>query len=91
MAIKVIICDVAYLDDSSLAGNDKVIVPAAGSMRVANPYFNKFRELADAGDKRITLINGRFEDLVDAIPDLVAQTERERHADRIRLLRESPI
>lgn len=88
MAIKVIICDVAYLDDSSLAGTGTVISQAA-SMRVANPYFKKFRELADAGDKRITLINGRFEDLVDAIPDLVAQTERERHAARIQLLRES--
>ncbi len=88
MSIKVIICDVAFLDDTSLSGNDNVIGEAA-SMRVANAYFEKFRELAKAGDKRITLINGRFEDLVDAIPDLVAQTERERHAERIRLLRES--
>jgi hypothetical protein len=88
MAIKVIICDFAYLDDDSLTGNDKVIRPAA-NMRVANPYLKKFRELASSGDKRFTLINGRFEDLVDAIPDLVAQTERERHADRLRLLRES--
>ena len=52
-------------------------------MRVANPYLKKFRELASAGDKRFTLINGRFEDLGDAIPVLVAQTERERHADRL--------
>jgi hypothetical protein len=88
MAIKLIICDVAYLDDSSLATNDNVVSEAA-TMRFRNEYFIKFRELAKAGDKRITLINGRFEDLVDAIPDLVAQTERERHAERIRILRES--
>jgi hypothetical protein len=88
MAIKVIICDVAYLDDSSVASNDSVISEPA-AMRVPNEYFKKFRGLAKAGDKRITLINGRFEDLVDAIPDLVAQTERERHAERTRLIRES--
>jgi hypothetical protein len=87
MSIKLTICDIAFLDDNSLAGNDRVISQAAG-MRVPNPYFKKFCELASAGDKRITLINGRFQDLVDAIPDLVAQTERERHAERIRLLRE---
>jgi hypothetical protein len=34
------------------------------------------------------LLHGRFEDLALALPDLVAETERERHAQRIRTLRE---
>jgi hypothetical protein len=88
MSLKLIICDVAFLDDHSLAGNNK-IVSLTAPMRVDNSYFKILRRLADSGDKRITLINGRFEDLVDAIPDLVAQTERERHAERMRKLRDS--
>lgn len=88
MAIKLIICDLAYLDDSSLSSKLHVASPGS-AMRFSNEYFKRFRELAAADDKRITIINGRFEDLVDAIPDLVAQTERERHAERIQRIRAS--
>jgi SIR2-like protein len=89
MSLMVVVCDVAFLDDNSLVDNP-TNVDHASPMRVKNPYFTQWRDLANDGDKRITLINGRFEDLADAIPDLVAQTERERHSDRMQRVRGLP-
>jgi len=88
LSLRVIVCDVAFLSDASLNGNPSVVDQAA-AMRGDNAYLKQWRDLANNGDKRITLINGRFEDLADAIPDLVAQTERERHADRMHRVRDS--
>ena len=42
-----------------------------------------------ASDPRITADKGRFEDLAHALPDLVATTERQRHAERFHALRET--
>jgi hypothetical protein len=58
-------------------------------VRIDNPNLKRFKELVLASDQRITLINGRFEDLAHALPDLVATTERERHAERFHTLREA--
>lgn len=44
--------------------------------------------LAEQGDPRIHLLNGRFEDLADALPDLIGETDRERHVERVKVLRE---
>jgi hypothetical protein len=51
----------------------------------ASACFDQLKKLVLLGDQRITLLNGRFEDLAQALPDLVAQTERERHLDRMQL------
>lgn len=72
---------------TSLSGSQNII-DERSAMRVENSYFQQWRDLATNGDKRITLINGRFQDLTDAIPDLVAQTERERHLDRMQRIRD---
>jgi hypothetical protein len=34
-------------------------------------------------------MNGRFQDLVSALPDLVGETDRERHMQRVRTLRDA--
>jgi hypothetical protein len=82
MSLKMIVCDVAFLDDTAVASNSTVIDSAA-SMRVDNQYFIRLRDFVERGDKRITIVNGRFEDLSLALPDLVAQTEREQHIARM--------
>ncbi len=87
LSLKVIVCDLAFIGDNDLEPYQHVIGCDA-PMRTSNSYFKQFRALADSGDKRIILINGRFEDLALATPDLVAQTERERHVDRMQRLRE---
>jgi hypothetical protein len=86
MSLKVIVCDIAFLNDDCLKDNPS-IASAESGMRIDNLYFKQWLDLANHGDKRITLMNGRFEDLSDAIPDLVAQTDRERHAGRMQSVR----
>jgi hypothetical protein len=44
------------------------------------------KSLIEQGDWRLTLISAKFEELVPVLPDLVAETEDERHQDRIRKL-----
>jgi hypothetical protein len=90
MTLRLVVCDVAFLADKELEKDKHVLPPEAEGRAKANPYFVKLKRLADIGDQRITLLNARFEDLARAIPDLVAQTERERHADRIKVLNELP-
>lgn len=82
LSIRVIVCDVVFLKDDALQSADHV-VPLDEPMRAANEYLSQLRALAEAGDTRISLLNGRFEDLADAVPDLVAETERERHIQRM--------
>jgi SIR2-like domain len=82
MSLRVIICDISFIDEATLAPNP-TIVPTEPLPDKDRNFFQKFRRLAELGDSRITLLNGRFQDLAAALPDLVAQTERERHADRL--------
>lgn len=49
-----------------------------------NPYLESFSKLVDDGDGRIALVEGTFEEIVPLIPDVVSQTEVERHYDRMR-------
>jgi hypothetical protein len=85
MSFRIIVCDPAFLDDASIAKDPATVAPTVAPV---NPIHKKLVQLAAAGDERITLLHGRFEDLALALPDLVAETERERHAQRIRTLRE---
>lgn len=90
MSLRVIVSDVSFLADNVLEAAPH-IVPLASEMRtVGNLFFDKLKSLVTIGDQRIILLNGRFEDLAHALPDLVAQTERERHLERIQKLREVP-
>lgn len=44
--------------------------------------------LIESGDSRLTLLQASFEEFVPAIPDLVAETEEERHEQRLRRKRD---
>lgn len=49
-----------------------------------NKHLQRLRDLANAGDARITLLNCGFEDMVPLVPDLAAETDLELHMDRLR-------
>ncbi len=49
-----------------------------------NKYLGQLKSLAAAGDARITLLNGGFEQMVPFVPDLAAETHLERHVARLR-------
>ena len=87
MSLKLIVCDVAFLRDDVLEKGGHTIAGESPVREHIGDYFERFKNLARIGDQRITLLSGRFEDLALAIPDLVAQTERERHLDRMQAAR----
>jgi hypothetical protein len=86
MLLRLVVCDIAFLADEELDGNALILPTTARARPNTSAYFSRLKRLADIGDQRVTLLNARFEDLVQAVPDLVAQTERERHAERIKVL-----
>lgn len=49
-----------------------------------NAYLGAIANLIDNGDARLALIGTTFEDIVPLVPDVIAETELERHGERIR-------
>ena len=86
MTFRLVVCDPMLLDNTSVQGDPVTL--KSGTDKLKNDTHRQLMRLAQTGDQRLALLHGRFEDLAHALPDLVAQTERERHAERIRALRE---
>lgn len=92
LSLRLVVCDPSFIQSE----NDlKGVAPAEPSHTIAladpahtNPFLAKIISLAERADPRIHLINGRFEDLADALPDLIGQTDRERHIERVKALRD---
>jgi hypothetical protein len=59
--------------------------PAPGEA-IRNAHISKLAGLARAGDARISLINESFDGLLPYIPDLAAESDREKHVARLRNL-----
>lgn len=55
-----------------------------------NEYLTEFSQLAMAGDHRLGLLSGRFQEFVPRIPDLVAETEAELHRKRLLKVKAAP-
>lgn len=85
MSFRLVVCDPAFIMDDQVK-DDPVRLSGAGLP--PNPFHQRLIRLAQTGDQRMVLLHGRFEDLAIALPDLVAETERERHAARVKALRE---
>jgi hypothetical protein len=52
----------------------------------SNPHVAKVKSLALAGDARLALLNCTFEELIPFIPDIVAESDLEKHLERVRNL-----
>lgn len=85
MSMRLVICDPAFLSRDDLERGDHVLTSGLGTQ---NGYLKAFHRLAEGGDPRVHLLNGRFSDMARALPDLVGETDRERHVARVRSLRE---
>ncbi|MCG7755948.1 MAG: SIR2 family protein [Nitrosomonas sp.] len=91
MSLRLIICDPIFiLSTDSIKGVGTE--PAAHDIQAIpdakNSFLLRLYNLADSGDPRIHLVNGRFDDMALAMPDLVGETDRERHIERVKVLRE---
>jgi len=51
-----------------------------------NPHLGKIRGLALEGDARLALLNASFSELAQELPDVVAESDLERHLERVRKL-----
>ncbi len=66
--------------------NLKAMVVGPGLEKSEKTAVKEMRALIGKGDRRLSLLAGRFEELVPALPDLVARTEEEQHRERLRAL-----
>lgn len=85
MSLRLVICDPAFVPAERLVEGMQSMTDVADPK---NPFLRAFKRMAAGGDARIHLINGRFQDLVSALPDLIGETDRERHMQRVRSLRD---
>ena len=86
MSLRVVVCDPAFISSDRLDAGEYEI---EGLQPPANRFLAGFKRLADSGDARVHLMNGRFQDVAVALPDLVGETDRERHVQRMRSLRDA--
>ena len=86
MSLRLVICDPAFIPAADLDGGGQSMTEV---VEPKNPFLTAFKRSVSSGDARIHLMNGRFQDLVAAMPDLIGETDRERHMQRVRTLRDA--
>lgn len=84
LSLRLIFCDPNLLDAHKLDSGDHSI---DADIEAQFPYQKKIMKLVQQGDGRITVLNGRFEDLVDALPTISGDTDRQRLQDRLERIR----
>jgi SIR2-like domain len=87
MSFRLVICDPCFLPSATLENGDHTL---ANIEPPNHQFLRPLCRLASAGDPRLSLLNGRFDDMALGLPDVVGETDRERHAARVRALREAP-
>lgn len=85
MSLRLVVCDPAFVPADKL---DEKIQSMTEVDDPKNKFLAAFKRMVRGGDARIHLINGRFQDLVSGLPDLIGETDRERHMQRVRALRD---
>ncbi|WP_426122832.1 SIR2 family protein [Pararhizobium sp. PWRC1-1] len=75
LSLRLILCDVAFIAEPQLDGGEHEI-PVDLTRR--NTHQKRILNLALLGDRRVTILNGRFEDLAAAIPMIEGRTDRQR-------------
>ncbi len=86
LSLRLVLCDRGFVEDQKLFDEDAQEIDLdLGGQRL---YQSKIARLVQQGDTRITMLNGRFEDLADALPMISGKTDRQLLQDRLEKLRE---
>ena len=86
LSLRLVLCDRGFVEQHKLFDEDAQEIDLdLGGQR---PYQSKIARLVQQGDTRITMLNGRFEDLADALPMMSGKTDRQLLQDRLEKLRE---
>jgi len=86
LSLRLVLCDRGFVEQHKLFDEDaqEIDLDLSGQ----RPYQSKIARLVQQGDTRITILNGRFEDLADALPIISGKTDRQLLQDRLENLRE---
>lgn len=84
LSLRLILCDRGLLEAQKLDVGDHMI---DADLETQRPYQKKIMKLVQQGDGRITVLNGRFEDLADALPTISGKTDRQRLQDTLESIR----
>lgn len=86
LSLRLVLCDRGFVDHQKLFDEQaqEIDIDLSG----LRPYQSKIARLVQQGDTRITMLNGRFEDLADALPMISGKTDRQLLQDRLEKLRE---
>lgn len=86
LSLRFVLCDRGFLEHQKLFDEDVQEIDL--DLDGQRPYQSKIARLVQQGDTRITMLNGRFEDLADALPMISGKTDRQLLQDRLEKLRE---
>ncbi len=86
LSLRVVLCDRGFIDHQKLF--DEEVQEIDLDLGGQRPYQSKIARLVQQGDTRITMLNGRFEDIADALPMISGKTDRQLLKDRLEKLRE---
>ncbi|WP_346900665.1 SIR2 family protein [uncultured Roseibium sp.] len=86
LSLRLVLCDRGFIEHQKLF--DKEAQEIALELGGQRPYQSKIARLVKQGDTRITMLNGRFEDLADALPMISGKSDRQLLQDRLEKLRE---
>lgn len=86
LSLRLVLCDRGFVEHQKLfdEGAQEIDLDLGGQ----RPYQSKIARLVQQGDTRITMLNGRFEDVADALPMISGKTDRQLLQDRLEKLRE---
>lgn len=89
LSLRLVLCDRGFIEHHKLFDEDahEIDIDLGGQRQ----YQSKIARLVQQGDTRITMLNGRFEDLADALPMISGKTDRQLLQDRLEKLREGDI
>ncbi|UWP88442.1 SIR2 family protein [Aliiroseovarius crassostreae] len=87
LSLRLVLCDCGFVPDHKLFDEEQQEIDF--SLEIQRTYQKKIARLVQQGDTRITMLNGRFEDLVDAVPMIAGKTDRQLLQDRLEKLREA--
>ncbi|WP_045984313.1 SIR2 family protein, partial [Paracoccus sp. S4493] len=87
LSLRVILCDRGFIPHQRLDALDPHVIDL--ELEKQRPYQRKIIKLVQEGDSRITVLNGRFEDLAHALPEISGMTDRQLLQDRLAKLGEA--
>ena len=90
LSLKLVLVDPSFIPVTKLETIPPVDHLIELEIGLQKPYQKKIMRLVGEGDPRITVLNGRFEDLVDAMPSITGETDRQRLQMRLDQIRDIP-